>query len=150
MFLVVPTVLAVLAAILVFADLDMLRKPDAQIALPTVGEPVRHEMSLAAGTQLSFAMYADKASYGAKPRDDLWLSVELFAGEEMILETRCVGIEGQRERGTEIQTSYYGGDGCKITVPEPGAQAVEAMVYYGKGGAGLSFEGLALKVFARP
>lgn len=147
--LAVAVVLGVAAPALLSSDCDALRSPSATIALPTIGEPVKIDLPLSAGTRLSFAMYAEEAHYGQRPRDSLWLHVELLDGDEMVLDTRCVGIDGRHGKGTAVQTTFHGGDGCEITVPEPGTKAMRATVTFGKDGASLDLDGLALKVFTR-
>ncbi|MBW2453313.1 MAG: hypothetical protein JRI68_02330 [Deltaproteobacteria bacterium] len=146
--LLIALAVGVATAALVLSNSNPFKTPEATVPLPTIGKPAKMDLALAAGSPLSFAVYAEKAHSGQKPRDSLWLHIELFQGDKRVLETKCVGIDGQRQKtGTQVGVTFWGGDGCKITVPEPGTQAIQATVYFPKDGAGLTLEGLALKVF---
>ena len=138
------------AAVLILAGAgDPFRTPTATVAIPTIGQPAKTDLALAAGARLSFALYAQEASFRSGSKDDLWLHVEVLAGDKVVAEDRCVGISGKHAKaGSSVGTTFWGGDGCELAVPEPGADGIRITTSWKSDGRGMSLHGVAVKVFA--
>ncbi len=139
----------VIVAVTVAAMVSMgnpFRPADVTLKVPTLGQPAKTAMPLAAGARLTFAVYAEEATIRS-PHDALLLHIELLKGDTLAVATKCVGIDGGPDKASQPEGVTFGPAGCPLTVPDSGVDAIQVTANWKGGGEGISLTGVAIKVF---
>jgi hypothetical protein len=112
-----------------------------------VGATQEVPLTLKGGTQIHFAVYAERYSY--RGRNQVMLDVELLKGGaviDVVDRMSCAGwtIRGKSKSGGGCKTTRYNSD-CTMTVPAGGADAVRVATRLMNGNEA-SFTGLQVLV----
>jgi len=122
--------------------------PSAEIYAAGYGLPSASELTMPAGAEVAFQVYAELVNCTNENKNEaLLLHIELRQGDQVTSTKECTGIgPAQLTAGTRTETTFFG-DSCDLTVPEPGADRIEITPRWKRDGKGADLQGLVFRVF---
>ena len=138
----VPRLLPLLA-LLVFGGGWSCGKLVTSVPFSALGTTTEAAVQIAAGTRLTFPVYAKEYSYSGSGY--LLIDVELVRDGAVVDRMSCRGFEFEGEAGGGCQTTHDNAE-CTMTVPAGGAQAVRVAARLERPATSARLDGLAVEV----